>query len=371
MSLKTICFSKKLVGASILALLFTACGPANEGSDPKIVGGRNVTANDQGPERVSTVGLNGCTGTIIAKDLILTAAHCYQGAVRGGYVLFGTNFNGRDRQIIRIASAVVNPAYRGTNSTHNDIAMLKLEKDIPSGFKAVRLLPPSISLQRGDRVRQAGYGSNNQPNSFGTLRTVDSFFISQSNSGSIFVQNGRTAACSGDSGGPLFVMKNNEWFVAGVTSTAYMDSQRRCVGGNHYSSVVANRNLILQMAKQLTGRENPLEGAASTQPQPEDKGSDLPSGEAKFQLMSALTKAGATLSIRVKNISNRLVRDCVFTLSPVRSFRNYFDVTYDLKLRLSEAKNGQEFILRFNDNYEGIEGLGPIKSYSISKICQG
>lgn len=362
---------KPLLFSLSLAAFISACGPANEDSKPNIVGGRDVGNNDQGPERWSTVGLNGCTGTIVAKDLILTAAHCYQNAVQGGYVLFGTKFNNSDRKIIRIEKASINPSYSGP---HNDIAMLKLASEIPAGYKVVKMLPASIPLNRGDTVRQAGYGSNNEPNSFGTLRTVDSKFVSMSRNGSIYVENGKTAACSGDSGGPLYVRKNNEWYTAGVTSTAYMDLNRRCTGGNYYSSVGANYDLILEMGRKLTGRQEPFADAENPDSQPDsnDGSGDetLPSGEAKFQLLSQLTKSGPKLSIRVKNISARPVENCVFTLTPVRSFFGFYEVSYDLKLLLPYAETDQEFNLQFHDSFDGIANLGSIKRYSISKTCQ-
>ncbi|HYX34400.1 MAG TPA: trypsin-like serine protease [Oligoflexus sp.] len=345
-------------------LVAGACG-IKQKSELDIVGGRKVTNADTGPEKVSTVGLNGCTGTIIARDLILTAAHCYDNSVQGGYVLFGIEFSGRDRKIINIASASVNPSYTGSS---NDVAMLKLAQDIPAGYQPIKLLPPAMAMQPGEGVRQAGYGSDNTANSFGTLRTVDSQYVGQTGQGALSVRNGRTAACSGDSGGPLYVQKNGEWFTAGITSTAFMDSARRCTGGNQYTSVALQYNLIVDMARKLTGRQNPLEGVVSPKPEPEDL-NGTPNNPAKFQVLTDVIQNGDLLSVRVKNITGRVVKNCEFTLTAVRYFYDIYAVTYDMLTTLPSTAVDQEGELRFQDPYASNPYLSAIASTELKKTC--
>lgn len=255
-----------LLSVSALHLL-SACDQKVQKSGLDIVGGGPVTPQDAGPEKISTVGLAYCTGTIIARDLILTAAHCYEDAVQGGYVLFGLKFD-YNAELIEIAGHTVNPAYSGPN---NDVAILKLAEDIPAGYAPVKLLPVTLPVSPGDVVRQAGYGTDNEDPRFGTLRTVDSrivesVYVGESSVGTLEVRNGSTAGCDGDSGGPLYVQKNGEWFTAGVLATASSNFvTKECIGGNNYASVIQNYDVILEMARQLTGRQDPFESSTAAQ----------------------------------------------------------------------------------------------------------
>ncbi|HYX38584.1 MAG TPA: trypsin-like serine protease [Oligoflexus sp.] len=266
-----------------------------------------------------------------------------------------------------MAGHTVNKAY---TDPHNDVAMLKLASDIPAGYKPVKLLPASIALNPGDAVRQAGYGSNNTPNSFGTLRTVDSRYQGKTRSGGLSVRNGSTAACSGDSGGPLYVQKNGEWYTAGITSTAFMDAQRRCTGGNEYASVVQNSAMILDMARKLTGRQDPLDSGSQPAPKPEPDDLDDPAKPAKFQILGDLAAQGSDLTIQVKNISGRVVRNCEFTLTPVRSFYGFYRVSYDLSFTVKESAVDQTIDLTFQDSYANDSRLTDIESYTLKKTCQ-
>ncbi|HYX35668.1 MAG TPA: trypsin-like serine protease [Oligoflexus sp.] len=344
-----------------------ACGQKPQKNNLDIVGGRLVTSQNTGPEKVSTVGLSGCTGTIVARDLISTAAHCVENVLQDPYALFGIDFGGNDRKVIAIESYIVNQGYSGS---HNDVAMLKLAKNIPTGYAPVKLLPAGMPLNPGDAVRQAGYGTDNQ-DTFGTLRTVDSFYVGWSPGGTLRVENGRKAACSGDSGGPLFVQKDGEWYTAGIAATATANSQSECIGGNDYASVTQNYNMLLDMARELTGRQDPF-GAGSAAPQntPQPENLTDPQKPAEFEVVGELVEQNNVLSIQVKNISGRVVRNCEFTVTPVRNFQDDYSVSYDLTLKVNESAVNQKHDLTFQDPFASDSRLSDILKYTITKSCQ-
>jgi hypothetical protein len=147
-----------------------------------------------------------------------------------------------------------------------------------------------------------------------------------------------------------------------------MDNARRCTGGNQYTSVALQYNLIVDMARKLTGRANPLDGVSSPKPEPGDM-NGTPNNPAKFQILSNVLQSGAALSVRVKNVTGRTVKNCEFTLTPMRYFYGVYPVTYDVTATVVQATADQEIELSFTDPYEGRATLSEIASTQLKKTC--
>ena len=60
-------------------LVFTGCGVEEEKLQLQNRKWYTGSANANTPERMGTVSLGSCAATAIAKDLVLTAAHCISG----------------------------------------------------------------------------------------------------------------------------------------------------------------------------------------------------------------------------------------------------------------------------------------------------
>lgn len=248
----------------LLLGLNSACSnELDEDSSLSIRNGQRVPENGTGPDRVSTVGIStGCSGSIIAEDLILTAAHCISNGAMS--VVFRTNmFASGTGDVIPVTGKIIHASYApsGSNIVPYDIALLKLQRAIPTRYKPVKLLPSSKPLVPGEAVLQAGFGETivRGGGSFGLLRSVNNNYLGKASYGRIRVANKNfTGTCSGDSGGPLFVNKDGEWFVAGALSGGVESKQYGCHGGGTYTGTAEFSDWILRAAQQLTGRDNPF-----------------------------------------------------------------------------------------------------------------
>jgi Trypsin len=225
----------------------------------------------------STVGLliqvkdtwyQGCTGSIIAKNMILTAAHClhYLNASRDNLVVtfsLDTVDNEAQENIadpkyvadvrkvfktVDVANVIAHPKYDGT--VDYDVAVIRLKTDIPQTHKPVEFLPDlyfdptGAKLWLDGKIRDVtllGFGliSEETGESSTVLRmtTVPAKF-----DGAIVVtdQTHGTGACNGDSGGPAFLNVGDKSYLVGVTHGPYLDYET-C----HEFGAYLNPNLFL------------------------------------------------------------------------------------------------------------------------------
>ncbi|XGC80487.1 trypsin-like serine protease [Bdellovibrio bacteriovorus] len=225
---------KKLV--LIAALFLTACSPQNsqnlevDTDSTGIVGGEQV----EGTSAVgrSTVGLYDakigyiCSGTLIARNLILTAGHCVDPKSQNLVAIFAPEMKKANKEQIRkVSKWIVHPNYSTEIVERDmaDIAIVKIEGEAPAGFQVAPLLFNSQLIQNDVRTIVAGYGLNwtiGLKRGAGTLRTttltIDKAYYSQTEA--MLGQSLRRGICSGDSGGPAYVSINGQLHVWGVAS---------------------------------------------------------------------------------------------------------------------------------------------------------
>jgi Trypsin len=184
-----------------------------------------------------------CTGTLVAPNVVVTAAHCHEGDCRSR-VLVGEDVNKPEQaQVIEVKKAVAHPEYRPPDPTR-DLAVLILAEDAKPEPRAVA---DAEMLEAAGTVRLAGYGNTDVLSSggYGIRRLVDVPLASNDPkygadretefvAGAPFLDRD---SCNGDSGGPAYVQADDRWYLAGATSRATASAFRRCGDGGIYTRV--------------------------------------------------------------------------------------------------------------------------------------
>ncbi len=170
----------------------------------------------EGRHAVMIVGSLGtfCTGAAIARDLILTAAHCVQPGATYKLVEFDA---ANAPQFLDVRSVSRHPDFNlQTLLAHRataDVALIKMAMPLPSTIVAAALGNSGRAPQSGDRYTVTGYGLavRHDPKTGGTLRSAQ--LVATGKPGNLQIRlvdpatGGKTAglgACTGDSGAPVY-----------------------------------------------------------------------------------------------------------------------------------------------------------------------
>lgn len=195
----------------------------------------------------STRGI--CSGTVLARDLILTAAHC----VRANEKL-EVRANGR-RKRYAVKDTAKHPQFtteQGTLPTRVDLALLKLAAPLPEDAQPALLGRRPTTA--GEAVLVAGYGRH-LPDSqritgearMATLITLDRRLGSQLMLRDPMPQErARLGACSGDSGGPAFAIRDGLVMIGVVTA-----APGTCGGLTVVTPIVLHYDWIVETARKL------------------------------------------------------------------------------------------------------------------------
>jgi secreted trypsin-like serine protease len=241
-----------------LVLLFAlACAPATA-----MVGGA-PPAGDFARAAVMIVGSRGnfCTGTLIARDLVLTAAHC----VPPGLDYKLVQLDAQRQPALRDTSRVErHPQFsQQTFDNHRataDVALIKLAAPAQNPAQAV-LFSGAFSVAPGDRFSVAGYGLTQRGDgkTGGTLRGAN--LVATGKPGNLQIRlvdpttNGDRAgvgACTGDSGGPVFRDVAGRSLVIGVISwSTGPNNSEGCGGLTGVTPLSLYRGWIVDTARKL------------------------------------------------------------------------------------------------------------------------
>jgi hypothetical protein len=209
---------------------------------------------------VSSRGM--CTGTLVAREIVLTAAHCVP--PDDNYKLVTRDDSGAPRftDVARIArhpqfSAKTYLAHRVTA----DVALIRLTAPVDARLTPAPLATPAAPIAPGDRLTIVGYGLGvpGDGKTGGTARAATLAVTGQPGTLQIRLvdpvlagQRAGLGACTGDSGAPAFALIDGSPAVIGVVSwTTGPNLTDGCGGMTGVTPLVRYKDWILRAARDL------------------------------------------------------------------------------------------------------------------------
>ncbi len=171
-----------------------------------------------------------CSGVVVARDVVLTAAHCVTGAADIRIL----PSSGGQTDLLEVATVQTHPEFRPnaprTRERSIDLALVRMKSPLPPQLSAApRHNGETITI--GTRFRIAGFGIAVEGNERSAGKLREGELAARAPLSSILLwandPSGKGfGACTGDSGGPVFA--NDSATLVAITAWASGSGKRQC-----------------------------------------------------------------------------------------------------------------------------------------------
>jgi S1-C subfamily serine protease len=174
---------------------------------------------------------NVCSGTVLRRDVVITAAHCLRGAKQ----IVVAYFENGEPVLQRVRRSVSHPQATRDYRRTVDVALVFLADNLPGRFRPTPLDAATSVRGPGESVVVAGFGLQRGSNlkSGGRLRAAESVIFPPATRRILRIgpyEAGALSVCKGDSGGPVFSGEGSPRLI-GVVFGTEVDKQPALCGG--------------------------------------------------------------------------------------------------------------------------------------------
>jgi secreted trypsin-like serine protease len=186
-------------------------------------------------------GASFCSAVVIARDVVLTAAHCVgrPGDTRVHFKQGGAPV------LLDVAAIAVHPQYRAdairTRERTVDLALVRTAEPLPQRYSAARIHTAPV-VPVGTLLRIAGFGVSREGTSAGSGVLRAGALVVRAPQATILLwaedpQGRGLGACTGDSGGPIFDVRGDA--VVAITDWSAGNSRTSHCGRLTQGTLVA------------------------------------------------------------------------------------------------------------------------------------